>query len=209
MPPSPPPTLLLSVLGPPGSGKGTQCSLLTARYPQIFTHHLSMGDVLRDEVRDPESPYKAVLEENLREGRLGAKEMVCGIIGRAIRGAIDGEEARKGRGIVLLDGFPRKLDTAEYFQDTVAPIPILLVIQCTTDILETRLAARKREDNDVDTIRKRIAVYEEETAKVVQRFEEDGKSVVRVDGDGDVEDVARNVFRGLEGVLSLRGYGVC
>lgn len=59
--------------------------------------------------------------------------------------------------------------------------------------------SRQRADDDDATIRKRIDVYEQTTAKVVERYAEVGK-VVRIEADGEVERVAEKVLEGLEGV---------
>ncbi|PVI06101.1 P-loop containing nucleoside triphosphate hydrolase protein [Periconia macrospinosa] len=202
--PTPQSPTFLSILGPPGSGKGTQCALLAQRFKHCV--HLSIGDLLREEAQDPSSPYAEVLRENLRCGRLGAREMTCGILASRIE-RIRGVEFRDGGDgvenekevVVLLDGFPRQLETAEYFEQTVGPIHRFLVFQCPTSIIEQRLQARKRNDDDVDTIRKRIEIYELRTLKVLERYDEKGK-VTKVDASEDVDAVARALGESLKGV---------
>jgi UMP-CMP kinase len=87
---------IISVLGPPGAGKGTQCAILQKRYNCA---HLSVGDLLRAEVEKPESPWADILRENLRTGRIGTKEMTAGIM----KGAVD-ELVEQGVQTIILDG---------------------------------------------------------------------------------------------------------
>ena len=70
-------TVIISMLGGPGSGKGTQCQMLS----QIFDFtHISIGDVLRQEINRPGSQYADILRENILAGRIGAKEMTVSIL---------------------------------------------------------------------------------------------------------------------------------
>ena len=87
---------IISVLGPPGAGKGTQCALLEKRFNCA---HLGVGDLLRAEADKPESPWAEILQENLRTGRVGSKEMTGGIMRRAVD-----ELVEKGVRTIVLDG---------------------------------------------------------------------------------------------------------
>lgn len=87
---------VISVLGPPGAGKGTQCALLQERFNCA---HLSTGDLLRAEAENPDSPWAKILQENLRTGRVGSKEMTGGIM----KGAVD-ELVKRGVQTIILDG---------------------------------------------------------------------------------------------------------
>jgi len=87
---------LLSILGPPGSGKGTQCALLTQHF---HCAHLSVGDLLRAEAGKPSSPYAEIIKENMRLGRVGPKEITVGVLRRCIEDAVE-----EGVEMVLLDG---------------------------------------------------------------------------------------------------------
>ena len=87
---------IVSVLGGPGSGKGTHCALLQK---SLFCAHLSVGDVLRAEAAKPESPYASIIEENMRLGRVGPKEITVGILQKHIE-----EGKSEGTQTFLLDG---------------------------------------------------------------------------------------------------------
>jgi UMP-CMP kinase len=75
---------IISVLGGPGSGKGTQCALLQSLF---WCAHLSVGDVLRAEAARPESPYTSIINENIRLGRVGPKEITVDVLERHIEDA--------------------------------------------------------------------------------------------------------------------------
>ena len=85
-------------------------------------------------------------------------------------------------------GFPRKLDQAEYFEERVAPIALLIVLECPETVLVERLILRCRKDDDADNIQRRIRTFQETTSQVLQKFEAKGK-VVRVKSDEEVEKV--------------------
>ncbi|KAF2244209.1 P-loop containing nucleoside triphosphate hydrolase protein [Trematosphaeria pertusa] len=174
----------ISVLGPPGSGKGTQCSLLQKRF---FCAHLSVGDLLRAEVVKPGSPYAELIRENIKEGRIGPKELTV----RFMKQAMDGV-AKEGVQSFFLDGFPRRLDQAEYFEEKVGPVSLVLVLECPSAVLLERLLSRRRADDDTGTIQKRIDTFNKTTAQVLEKYEAMGK-VVRVDGNHDVEKVAADI----------------
>jgi UMP-CMP kinase len=95
-------------------------------------------------------------------------------------------------------GFPRKLDTAEYFEGLVTPFACVLVLECPVEVLQARLLQRRRADDDAKTVRKRVETYNVTTKVVLDKYEAEGK-VVRVGADKEVEVVAEEVRRALEG----------
>jgi cytidylate kinase len=79
-------TQIVSILGGPGSGKGTQCALLQQRF---LCAHLSVGDVLRAEAAKPDSVYASIIAENMRLGRVGPKEITVDILQTHMEEALD------------------------------------------------------------------------------------------------------------------------
>ncbi|KAF2001249.1 P-loop containing nucleoside triphosphate hydrolase protein [Amniculicola lignicola CBS 123094] len=173
-------TQVISVLGGPGAGKGTQCSLLQKTFRCA---HFSVGDLLRAEAAKPNSPYRDIIQENMTMGRVGPKEITVDILRKNIQEAT-GSCAQT----ILLDGFPRKMDQANYFEETIGTIAIVLVFECPEEILVDRLLQRKRNDDDVETIRRRVRTFNTTTAEVLAKYEALGK-VVRIDVVASVEDV--------------------
>ena len=88
--------VVIGFIGGPGAGKGTQCSLLQKRFN---FEHLSIGDVLRDETKRPESPFVEEIRENHMLGRVGRKELTVGLLQKRIEQA-----AQVGTHTVILDG---------------------------------------------------------------------------------------------------------
>lgn len=86
----------VSVLGGPGSGKGTQCSQLQDLFRCA---HLSVGDLLRAEAAKPDSPYKEIIGENMRLGRVGPKEITVRTLAKNIQQA-----SKNGIQTFFLDG---------------------------------------------------------------------------------------------------------
>src|ERR1700761_5608072 len=90
---------IIFIVGGPGVGKGTQGSLLVNKYPSQF-YHISLGDVLRAEQEKPNSEWGELLRKNLREGLIGPKQMVVGILEDVLNEMTD-EDKKK---TILIDG---------------------------------------------------------------------------------------------------------
>jgi adenylate kinase len=157
------------LLGPPGSGKGTQAE-------RLGHTTLSMGDLLRGARKDDSE-----LESYLQRGRLVPDEVVM----RVFRDALDGA----GDGPVLLDGFPRTVEQAEALEDLVGVRAVVLLDIPDDEVVE-RISHRDqgRSDDTPETARHRLEVYHEQTEPLV-RFYEDRGLLRRVDGRGDPADV--------------------
>ncbi len=82
---SSPPNIVF-VLGGPGAGKGTQCQLLCQN--SSFSH-LSVGDVLRKEIGRPGSKYGPIVEDNMKHGRVGPKEITVELLKAAMDQALE------------------------------------------------------------------------------------------------------------------------
>ncbi|KAF2653253.1 putative URA6-uridine-monophosphate kinase, partial [Lophiostoma macrostomum CBS 122681] len=184
---------IISVLGPPGSGKGTQCEILRKRF---HCAHLSAGDLLRAEAQKENSPWAALIQENIKAGKLGPREMVVGIIKQEINALVE-----KGIRVFFVDGNPRQLDTARFFEEQIGPIQFFIELKCPDDVLVKRLMWRARADDDESTIQKRIETFKTQTTEVLQAYREChpvGHRVIGVDATGDMGQVYRNVLGALK-----------
>jgi len=72
---------VIFVLGGPGSGKGTQCARIAEEFGIV---HLSTGDLLRDEINDPTSSVKSVIDQHIADGKLVPISIVIGLVRKAI-----------------------------------------------------------------------------------------------------------------------------
>ncbi|KAF2033637.1 P-loop containing nucleoside triphosphate hydrolase protein [Setomelanomma holmii] len=169
---------LISILAPPGSGKGTQCALLTQHF---HITHYSVGGILREEAKNTSSPWADIIKSNMSSGKIGPKEMTA----QMLQTRID-QSVKNGVFTFLLDGFPRRIDQAEYFESVVAPLTCVV-----------RLSRRGRADDTPETIKLRIKTFEETTREVVEKFGAMG-TVVRVRSDGDVGEISKRLREGLE-----------
>lgn len=115
----------------------------------------------------------------------------------------EGEGDAQGKGArFLIDGFPRKLDQATFFEQTVCISQFTLFLNCPEEVMETRLMKRGetsgRDDDNAESIRKRFRTFVETSMPVVEAYEEQGK-VVKIEAVGGVEEVYARVREGLEG----------
>ena len=171
------------MLGPPGAGKGTQAERLARA---IGIPHLSTGDMLRTNVAndtDLGRQAKAFMEA----GDLVPDELVTAmVIDRLAQ-----DDAACG---YLLDGYPRNPAQAgslvDAFGDEVLELALLLDVDA--EELVQRLVLRGQEqgrsDDTEDVIRNRLAVYEDQTAPLVEFYESAGR-LARVQGLGTIPEV--------------------
>src|ERR1700753_3010887 len=130
------PELNLVLLGPPGSGKGTQGERLNA---DLHLPYYATGDILRGAVRDQTALGKSA-KEYMDRGDLAPDELIVGIIAERI----DSEEARGG---FILDGFPRTTVQAEAVDAQLGPlgraVSSVLLIDVSDDEVVRRLGGRR------------------------------------------------------------------
>lgn len=96
----------------------------------------------------------------------------------------------------LIDGFPRKLDQAVFFEETVCPSEFTLFLSCPEDVMEKRLLERGktsgRADDNAESIRKRFRTFVDTSMPVVDAFKRQGK-VVSVEATGSVDEVYERI----------------
>jgi adenylate kinase len=214
------PELNLVLLGPPGSGKGTQGERLNEdlRLPYYAT-----GDILRAAVRD-ETELGRTAKEYMDRGDLVPDEVIVGVIAERI----DSSEALDG---FLLDGFPRTTPQAEALDAKLADlgraVTGVLLIDVSDDEVVRRLGGRRtceanghvfhiefeppekegvcdidgsplvvRDDDKPEVIRKRLETYHEKTEPLVSYY--DQRSVLRrIPGEAPPDEVEEEIRRTL------------
>jgi adenylate kinase len=212
--------LNLVLLGPPGSGKGTQGERLNEdlRLPYYAT-----GDILRGAVRE-ETELGRTAKEYMDRGDLVPDDVIVGVIAERI----DSSEALDG---FILDGFPRTTPQAEALDAKLTElgraVTAVLLIDVSDDEVVRRLGGRRtceanghvfhvefeppkeegvcdidgselivRDDDKPDVIRKRLETYHEKTKPLVSYY--DSRSVLRrIDGEAAPEEVAEQIRRTL------------
>ncbi|KAJ5683116.1 adenylate kinase [Penicillium macrosclerotiorum] len=186
-------------LGGPGSGKGTQSAKLVKDYGFV---HLSAGDLLRAEQIREGSEYGELIKTYIREGKIVPMNVTVALLSNAMKASLDTAPPAPGtKARFLIDGFPRKLDQAVFFEESVCPSELVLFLDCPEDVMEARLLKRGetsgRDDDNAESIRKRFRTFVETSMPVVDAFEKQDK-VVSVKATGTVEEVYAEVKKGIE-----------
>ncbi|KJA27279.1 hypothetical protein HYPSUDRAFT_130998 [Hypholoma sublateritium FD-334 SS-4] len=186
---------VIFVLGGPGAGKGTQCARLVAEFDFC---HLSAGDLLRAEQTREGSADGELIRTCIREGTIVPMEVTIKLLDTAMRAAIAARDAASapgwgaGRGRFLIDGFPRKMDQALKFDETVCTSALVLYFATTEEVLLARLLERGktsgREDDNAASITKRFRTYKVNTMPVIAHYAALGK-VAEVDSTDSIEAV--------------------
>ncbi len=212
--------LNLVLLGPPGSGKGTQGERL---HEDLRLPYYATGDILRGAVRD-ETPLGREAKEYMDRGDLVPDEVIVGVIAERI----DSAEAADG---FILDGFPRTEPQADALSSRLSElgrgVTGVLLIDVVDDEVVRRLGGRRtceenghvfhvdfnpperegvcdldgsplitRDDDKPEVIRHRLQQYHEKTEPLIDYY--DRQSVLRrIDGAQTPEDVGAEIERTL------------
>jgi adenylate kinase len=176
-------SLTLALLGPPGSGKGTQAERL--RDALGFTL-LSTGDLLR-EARAEGTDLGRRAGEYMDRGELIPDDVIVEMVEDAL--------AELGERPVLLDGFPRTVTQAEALG---RELDAAVLIDVPDDVVAERILGRGqgRADDHPETVRERLRVYHSETEPLAEHYERQGK-LRRVDGARDADAVHADICRAI------------
>jgi adenylate kinase len=182
------------LFGAPGAGKGAQAERISSIYGMV---HLSTGEMLRSAISSG-TDLGARAKEAIDQGELVSDDDIVKIVDARMG------EADCGNGVIL-DGFPRTVAQAEALDEILAEkgqgLDHVIEIEVNESVLFARIANRAlerrrtgmaRSDDNAETLRKRLAVYHENTAPLLPYYR--GKGVLRsVDGMGSIEAVATQI----------------
>jgi adenylate kinase len=185
------------ILGPQGSGKGTQAKRLAASRGMA---HVATGDILRAAIAEGNELGRRV-QPILARGDLVPDDLMI----RLIRERLEGEDG------YVLDGFPRTLPQAEALDAMLTeigkPLDAVILLQVSDDVATGRLQARAvaegRADDSPEAIRNRLRLYHELTEQVVDRYQLAGIEVI-VDGEQTMDEVFADIQDALQGVAASR-----
>ncbi|KAK5461025.1 bifunctional uridylate/adenylate kinase [Exophiala xenobiotica] len=184
---------VLFILGGPGAGKGTQSANLVRDYGFV---HLSAGDLLREEQDKEGSKYGQLIKDYIKDGLIVPMEVTVKLLENAMRAKLD----KNGTGKFLIDGFPRKMDQAVFFEETVCPSKYTVFLDCPEDLMRERLLNRGktsgRSDDNEESIIKRFKTFVNTSMPVVEHFSQEGR-VIKVPADGTVDDVYEKLVKSL------------
>ena len=204
----------LVLLGPPGSGKGTQAEKIAKEFNlKVF----STGNILRQLAKE-ETPLGRKIKEILRRGELVPEEIMVEILADFLT-----KEKREG---ILFDGYPRNLEQAKILTshlEKLGGVSLAIYLKVRSGVVAKRLGSRRicpncgavynletkppkrenvcdscgsrlvcREDEKPAAIRKRLAVFEEQTLPVLEFFKKEG-NLVTIDGEVSIEAVYQEI----------------
>jgi adenylate kinase len=174
----------IALLGPPGSGKGTQAERLRDALGFAW---LSTGDLLRA-AREEGTELGKRAGEYMDRGELIPDEVIVDVVEAAL--------AEVGDQPILLDGFPRTVAQAEALG---RELDVAILIDVPDDVVVERIAGRGqgRADDDPETVRERLRVYHRETEPLVDHYEQQGR-LRRIDGARDPDSVHVDVRAALD-----------
>ena len=209
------------LLGPPGSGKGTQATRLSA---ELGVPHVATGDMFRAQMEEG-SDLGQRAGRYMDSGRLVPDELVTEML--FVR--VDGEDCVEG---YVLDGFPRNLSQAESLDQGLEGrwSSSVASLEVPDEVLVERMAGRllcrkdcnhihhasfsppkvegvcdecggelfRREDDNPEVVAERLSVYREQTAAVITHYAQDGR-LEPVDGNQGPDEVYRALRSAVEG----------
>lgn len=171
----------LILLGPPGSGKGTQAQTLADLWQ---VPHISTGDLLRAAVASQAS-LGIEARSYMDRGELVPDRIVIAMI----QERLSQPDAKQGW---ILDGFPRNVAQADSLTGLLEVIN--QAYDCTVNldvpdqVLIARMLGRGRQDDNETTIRRRLEVYREQTLPLIH-FYRDRQRLLSINGDAEVADI--------------------
>ena len=185
------------LIGPPGAGKGTQAALLAKHFgiPAIST-----GDIFRENVRN-ETPLGLEAKAFMDRGEYVPDSLTNALV----RDRLNQDDAAAG---FLLDGYPRTIDQVQELDDileeTEAKLDVVVQLTADAEELLIRLSGRAQEqgrsDDTPDVIKRRLDVYEKQTAPLIDIYAS-RSLVAKVNGLGEIGDVTNRIIE----VLDARG----
>ena len=202
------------LLGAPGAGKGTQASMIKEKFSLV---HVSTGDIFRANIKGG-TPIGKLAKSYIDAGKLVPDEVTCEIV----KNRLEEEDVKKG---FMLDGFPRNIFQAGEL-DKFANIDICINIDVDISLLMDRICGRRvcscgesyhvstlngetkckkcggtlyqRDDDNPETVGKRLDTYFKETAPVADYYKKQGKLFTVKSGKGSPSEVFAQIAEELE-----------
>lgn len=165
----------LILLGAPGAGKGTQAKALAAL---VQIPHISTGDILRESVAQ-QTPLGVKAQSYMEQGNLVPDDLVMALI----KERLSQSDAQKGW---ILDGFPRNESQAAFLDELLEEMDqayrYAVNLEVPDDVLVQRMLGRGRADDTEEVIRRRLQVYHQQTAPLIDFYQARHK-LVSIDGN--------------------------
>ncbi|UKA64539.1 adenylate kinase [Arthrobacter sp. FW306-04-A] len=187
------------IIGPPGSGKGTQAERISERLGVVA---ISTGDIFRTNVKGG-TPLGIEAKKYMDAGDF----VPDSVTNEMVRSRLCRDDVENG---FLLDGYPRTTAQVDYLDEVLArggqALDVVLQLTADDDELVHRLLGRAKEtgrsDDNEAVIRHRLELYHEQTEAVVAKYAERG-ILRKVDGHGGIADVTDRVMSALDNPLKV------
>ena len=184
--------MIIILLGPPGSGKGTQANFIQNK---LSIPHLSTGDILRQSVKN-KTELGTIVKNVMAKGELVSDELVLQII----KERISQNDCDKG---FILDGYPRNITQAEslkhILKDVNRSIDRIVFLDVDFKVLQSRIETRSRENNDEiraddtsEVLIKRLDEYKLQTAPLAKYYGGD-KKFKKINGMKTISEVSHDI----------------
>jgi adenylate kinase len=175
----------LIFLGPPGAGKGTQAEKLA----ELFNiPHISTGEILRKEVANG-TPLGIQANSYQEKGELVPNQLILDMVSQRLSES----DAQSGW---ILDGFPRNVTQAKFLDDLLETLQQkydrVINLEVPDEIIVERLLKRGRPDDTEQVIRRRLEVYREQTAPLID-FYQKRQQLLSVNGNQSAAEVTADL----------------
>lgn len=194
------------ILGPPGTGKGTQAERISKEYQ---LEHISTGDIFRQLLKDKDSLGVEAYEKYWKDGNLVPDDITIELVKKHL----------KNKENYILDGFPRTIPQAEAL-DQFAKIDLVLNIDSSDELIKERLTLRRvcpkckdvygkdkqpkeenkcdicqteliqREDDKPEIIKDRLVVYRTQTKPLINYYKD---KIININGNQNIEKVFEDI----------------
>ncbi|KAH9521086.1 UMP-CMP kinase [Dermatophagoides farinae] len=205
---------VIFVLGGPGAGKGTQCSLISKKFGHV---HLSAGDLLRKEQNTAGSQYGELIAEHIKNGTIVPVEITCKLLMNAmlenmisLAKVVNGTDKPIAVGNFLIDGFPRNQDNLDGWQKFVGDkvkVELVLVFECPEEVYIARCLKRGqhsgRADDNPESMKKRLDTHLNQTMPIVKYYEK-LNLVKRIDSSRSIKEVHEECCKILQSLMGKK-----
>ena len=184
--------MIIILLGPPGSGKGTQANFIQKR---LSIPHLSTGDILRKAIKD-RTELGITVEKIMANGELVSDEVILNVI----RDRVIQDDCKSG---FILDGYPRNIKQAKslniVLEEINKEINKIILLDVNFDSLKSRISSRNKEntaetraDDTSEVLIKRVEEYKNQTAPL-ENYYKNNKNFNKINGMESISDVSLNI----------------
>ena len=169
------------MIGGPGSGKSTYSEIITKKLniPHIYT-----GDMMRALAKQ-DTPDGVKVKDLLAQGKFAPLEIVI----KAVKDRVSKPDAQKG---YVFDGFPRNVEQAERMKKESIEYNYVINLEVSEEEIIKRLSARGRADDKPEIIKKRLEVYHQQTAPLLDYFK---SNIINIKAEGSTpEKIAQTII---------------